>query len=204
MKSTDQVLEIVGNVTRRKILGLLSEEPNYVSQIAKKLNVTQPAILKHLDLLQATGLIGSFWKKNPLGAARKYYKIRDSVDIEIAINPRKFKITSQPRTMSCTKYLEIEEAIGKLTDDMNKAKTMTAKIAKAQELMRVADSLLSCSLYRLDNWNCENCHRIATLRKKASQIVVHVSNGEIEAGLRKLTEAINQLVAGLHQMRRNE
>ena len=197
MKSMDKVLQIVGNETRRRILTLLSEEPHYISQIAKKLDVTQPAILKHLSLLQKADLIESFWRKSPLGAARKYYKICDSVGIEIAINPRDFRVSRRPQRMGCSKYLEVERVIKRLTEEINEAEDVAVKAAKARELMGVADVLLSCVDYERGNWSCENCHRVASLRKEASQIILHVSEGDIEAGLRKLTEAINQLAAGL-------
>ena len=197
VKSMEKVLQIVGNENRRKILSLLSEEPHYISQIAKKLDVTQPAILKHLSLLQKAGLIESFWRKNPLGAARKYFKICDSVGIEVAINPKRFTVARRPERMSCSKYMETERAIKRLTEEMNNAEDVATKAAKARELMAAADSLLSCADYEKGNWNCENCHRVASLRKEAAEIVLHVSNGDIEAGLRKLTETINQLASGL-------
>jgi ArsR family transcriptional regulator len=197
MKSTGEVLEIVGNKTRRRILELLSEEPQYISQIAKKLDVTQPAILKHLAVLEKNALIGSFWKKNPLGAARKYYRICDSVDIEIAIHPKGFKVDERPQKMSCANYLQTERVIKRLNEEINRAKDAATKASKARELMKVADSLLSCVDFKKGNWNCENCQRVTSLRKEASQIVLQVSSGDVEAGLRKLTEAINQLAAGL-------
>lgn len=197
MKSMDKVLQIVGNENRRKILTLLSEDPHYISQIAKKLDVTQPAILKHLSLLQKAGLIESFWRKNPLGAARKYYRICDSVGIEIAINPKDFRVTRCPQRMTCSKYMETERKIKRLTEEINRAGDVDTKAAKARELMEAADSLLSCANHERGNWNCENCHRVASLRKEASQVILHVSSGDVEAGLRKLTETINQLAAGL-------
>jgi len=196
-KSMKTVLHIVGNETRRRILTLLSEEPHYISQIAIKLGVTQPAILKHLSVLQRAGLIESFWKKSPLGAARKYYKICDSVGIEIAINPRDFKVTRRPQRMSCSKYLEMERVIKLLTEEINMAEEVTTKAAKARELTEMADTLLSCEDYEEENWNCRNCRRVASLRKEASQIILHVSRGDIELGLRRLTETINQLLSGL-------
>ena len=197
MKSMDKVLQIVGNETRRRILTLLSEEPHYISQIAKKLDVTQPAILKHLSLLQKAGLIESFWRKNPLGAARKYHKICESVGIEIAINPKDFRISRRPQRMSCSKYLEMDGTIKRLTEEINRAEDVAEKAVKARELMGVVDSLLSCVDYKRGNWNCENCRRVTSLRREASQIILHVSRGDIESGLRKLTEAINQLAADL-------
>jgi len=197
MRSVDNVLQIVGNETRRKILTLLSEEPQYISQIAKKLDVTQPAILKHLGLLERAGLIESFSRKSPLGAARKYYKICDSVGIEIAINPEDFTVTRHPRRVSCPKYLEMEEAIEQLTEEINRAEDLAVKAAKARKLMEIADDFLSCENYEDGNWNCESCHRAASLRREVSQIILHVSRGEIESGLRRLTETINHLVSGL-------
>jgi len=196
-KSMEAVLHIVGNETRRRILTLLSEEPHYISQIAIKLGVTQPAILKHLSVLQRAGLIESFRKKSPLGAARKYYKICDSVGIEIAINPRDFKVTRRPQRMSCPKYLKMEQVIKLLTEEINMAEDLTTKAAKARELTEMADTLLSCEDYEEENWNCTNCRRVASLRKEASQIILHVSRGDIELGLRRLTETINQLLSGL-------
>jgi len=197
MKSMGEVLQIVGNETRRKILTVLSEEPHYISQIAKKLDVTQPAILKHLSILEKAGLIESFWKKSPLGAARKYYRICDSVDIEIAINPEDFRVARRPQRMSCPRYLEIERVMTQLTEEINKAEDVAVKATNAQKLMEMADVLLSCQDYDEKDWNCRNCRRMAFLRKEASQIILHVSRGEVELGLRRLTEAINQLVAGL-------
>ncbi len=197
MNSMEKILQIIGNENRRKILTLLSEEPHYISEIAKKLDVTQPAILKHLSLLQKAGLIESFWRKNPLGAARKYYKICDSVGIEIAINPSGFRVARRPQRMSCSKYMKAEQAIKNLTEDINRAEDVATKAARARELMEATDSLLSCADYEKGNWNCENCHRVASLRKEAAKIVLHVANGDIESGLRKLTETISQLASGL-------
>jgi ArsR family transcriptional regulator len=203
MKSMSQVLGIVGNETRRKILELLSKEPHYISQIAKKLDVTQPAILKHLSILEKAGLIENFWRKNPLGAARKYYRICDSVGIEIAINPKGFKVEKRPQTMSCSKYLEAERAIRQLTEEMNRAENLATKADKARELIRAVDSLLSCTKHKKGDWSCEGCHRVALLRKEAAQIILHVSKGDIEAGLFKLTETINHIAAGLLPMHKH-
>jgi len=197
MRPMGKVLEVVGNETRRRILALLSEEPQYISQIAKKLDVTQPAILKHLAVLEKTGLIESLWRRNPLGAARKYYRICGSVGIDIAIHPKGFRVDERPRKMSCSKYLQTEQVIKQLNEEINRARDVATKVSKANELMRVADSLMLCADFEKGNWNCENCQRVASLRKEASQIILHVSSGDIETGLRKLTETINKLATGL-------
>jgi predicted transcriptional regulator len=197
MEPTDKILQIVGNETRRKILTLLAKEPRYISEIAKILEVTQPAILKHLSILEKAGLIESFWKDSPVGAARKYYRICESVGVEIAINPKSFEVNKQPQKTSCPKYSEIERTIKQQTEEINKAKDLTTKAAKARELMKTADSLLACADFEEGKWNCETCHQVASLRKETSQIILHVSSGDVESGLRKLIDAIVQLSTGL-------
>jgi predicted transcriptional regulator len=193
MEPTDKILQIVGNETRRRILSLLSEEPQYISEIAKKLEVTQPAILKHLSVLEKGGLITSFWKDSPMGAARKYYRICDSIGVEIAINPQGFKINKQPQKTLCPKYSDTEKTINQLTNEINNSKNLTAKAAKARELIKAADTLLACTDFDKGIWNCETCRQVASLRKQTSQIILHVSDGDVESGLRKLVDAMDQL-----------
>ncbi len=197
MKTTEELLEIVGNDTRRKMLTILSEGPCYVSEISKKLNITQPAILKHLSVLEGAGLIEVFWKKNPLGADRKYYKICDSIRIEIAINPQNFKIARKPLMGNCPTSLKKESTIKQLTEEINKASNVATKTAKAEELANIANSLIFCTKYQKESWDCESCHRIALLRKEVSQIVLHVCRGDVDTGLRQLGETIDKLVSGL-------
>jgi len=195
MEHTDQLLKIVGNQTRRRLLTLLSEKPHYIMEISKKLDVTQPAILKHLALLEEAEVIESFQEKSPFGAPRKYYKIRDSVNIEVAIHPRDFKVTKRPVTIECPIFIRVEKEMSMLTDEINKAKEIAEKSAKAQELRDKADFLLSCREYNEENWNCRNCHRIASLRKSVSEVIMHVSKGEISSGLKTLSSIMNQLTS---------
>ncbi len=202
MEPTDKILQIVGNETRRNILRLLSEEPRYISEVSKKLEVTQPAILKHLSILEKAGLIESFWKDSHMGAARKYYRICDSVGVEIDIHPKSFKINKQPQRTTCTKYSEVEQKIKHLTQETNAAKDLATKASKARDLMKAAELLLACTDFEKGKWSCETCHQAASLRKEASEIILHVSEGDVESGLRKLIDAINQLSTGLQPTRK--
>jgi predicted transcriptional regulator len=204
MEPTDKILQIVGNETRRKILSLLSEEPQYISEIAKKLEVTQPAILKHLSILEKGGLITSFWKDSPMGAARKYYQICDSIGVEIAINPQSFKVNKQPQKALCPKYSDTEKTINQLTNEINNSKNLTVKAAKARELIKAADTLLACTDFEKGMWNCETCRRLASLRKQTSQIILHVSDGDVESGLRKLVDTMDQLSDWLQPKRKTQ
>ncbi len=89
----DNVLNILGNDTRRRILYLLSEEPRYFIQLSRDLGISQQAILKHLELLEKNGIIGSYREKSELAApARKYYHLNKSLYLSIGITKDNVKM----------------------------------------------------------------------------------------------------------------
>jgi ArsR family transcriptional regulator len=194
MNTTSELLKIVGNETRRKILSLLSEEPHYILQLSTKLNVTQPAILKHLDILEKIGLIESFEKKSKRGANRKYYKIHDDINLEIVIGPKDFKVIRHLPEKGCTKYLSSKERMEQLTNEINRAEDISVKAAKALELIEEADALLSCSEYSRSDHQCMECRRIASLKRRASEIIIQVSKGDAVKGLQMLSEMLRQII----------
>ncbi|UOY10392.1 metalloregulator ArsR/SmtB family transcription factor [Methanonatronarchaeum sp. AMET6-2] len=81
MKKTENTLDILGNKNRRKILQLLSEKPMYVTEISQKLQTGRKAIIDHLKILENHGLIKSYRQGN-----KKYYKIKNSLILQIIIN----------------------------------------------------------------------------------------------------------------------
>ena len=60
MSSSEKIFEALSSTTRRKILAFVSEAPLTAGEIAEKFNISQPAISKHLSLLEAAGLV---WKE---------------------------------------------------------------------------------------------------------------------------------------------
>ncbi|MGB3315710.1 MAG: metalloregulator ArsR/SmtB family transcription factor [Albidovulum sp.] len=60
MSSPDKVFEALASTTRRKILAYLSEMPLSAGDIAQRFEMSQPAVSKHLALLENAGLV---WKK---------------------------------------------------------------------------------------------------------------------------------------------
>lgn len=95
------ILDILGNDTRRKILTVLSEEPMYFNQLAKKIGIGQQAILRHLQTLEDIGLIETYAEKSDFGAPdRKYYYLDDSFILTISLSEDDFTITKQDITES--------------------------------------------------------------------------------------------------------
>ena len=74
--NTDLILDILGNSTRRKILFVLSKEPLYFNQLSKIVGIGQQSILRHMKILEDSGLIETYTEESNLGAPdRKYYQL---------------------------------------------------------------------------------------------------------------------------------
>lgn len=60
MSSPDKVFEALASTTRRRILAYLSEGPLSAGVVAERFDMSQPAVSKHLSILESANLI---WKK---------------------------------------------------------------------------------------------------------------------------------------------
>lgn len=94
MKSSriDQLLEVVENPLRREILLKLSRESHYPLQLSKELRVSQQAIMKHLKILEESGLVSCKEKKSDIGGPpRKLYTSTKQFSIRIDVGPNIFR-----------------------------------------------------------------------------------------------------------------
>lgn len=73
MNEIDALLSMIENPTRRRILEALVREPHYPFQLARELRVSQPAIVKHLRVLEDGGLVDSYEEHSDKGPLRKVY-----------------------------------------------------------------------------------------------------------------------------------
>jgi len=60
MSSADKIFEALASVTRRRILAYISEAPLSAGDIAARFAMSQPAVSKHLAVLEGAGLV---WKR---------------------------------------------------------------------------------------------------------------------------------------------
>lgn len=60
MSSADKVFEALASLTRRRILAYVAEAPLSAGDIAQRFEMSQPAISKHLSILEGAGLV---WRK---------------------------------------------------------------------------------------------------------------------------------------------
>ena len=82
----EDILDVMGCKTRRNILNLIKEEPRFVSQISRELEVGQKAIIEHLRAMENTGLLNSSFRKIERGRPRKYYDISHDIEFQIFIS----------------------------------------------------------------------------------------------------------------------
>jgi ArsR family transcriptional regulator len=87
------ILDILGNSTRRRILFLLSKEPLYFNQLSKIIGIGQQSILRHMKILEDSGLIETYTQESNLGAPdRKYYHLASTFSMNMAFSKDGFYI----------------------------------------------------------------------------------------------------------------
>jgi ArsR family transcriptional regulator len=96
LADTNVLLDVLGNETRRRILNLISHEPMYFNQLAKEIRTGQQAILRHVKILEDTGLIKSYAERSDLGAPnRKYYRVDSSFNLSISVSNDNFTVRNE-------------------------------------------------------------------------------------------------------------
>lgn len=83
--SKDKLLKLLmalGNQHRLKIIALLSVERHYVSELARKLEVSRPLLYLHLQKLEEVSLVKSTLEISESGKALKFYEL-NSFQIEL-------------------------------------------------------------------------------------------------------------------------
>ncbi len=83
-----ELLDILGNENRRRILQLLSFRPFYFNEIAKRLDVGPKAVIDHLEMLERAGLIECYHDES----RRKYFRIVRNTVLEVAVSPHSYGV----------------------------------------------------------------------------------------------------------------
>ena len=73
MNEMNELLSMIENPTRRRILEVLAIEPHYPLQLSKELGISQPAIVKHLDQMERIGMIRGYQEESRMGPKKTLY-----------------------------------------------------------------------------------------------------------------------------------
>src|ERR671918_536548 len=155
---TNILLDVLGNETRRRILNLISHEPMYFNQLAREIGTGQQAILRHVKILEDSGLIESYAKKSDLGAPnRKYYKVNSSFNLNISVSNDNFTVRNEDieelrykeADILYKKFDELDSIVLHQDDSLNKMMDKNEKTIKAAISGITAKLEIGSNIYEL-------------------------------------------------------
>lgn len=176
--TADTLLDLLGNTTRRKILELLAEEPKYLLQLSKELNVSLPAIQKHLEVLEKKNLITSYQKESDLAAPpRKYYQLKSSLYLSIGITGHFMKIGFNPIEERVTKELpddayKIKEEI----EELKQKKDLGERLKESHRILAQIDEMIR----KFDDIKLSLLSLRHELQQIASQVIMQIGSTILE------------------------
>jgi ArsR family transcriptional regulator len=86
--SLSQLLDVLGNENRRRIVALLETRSCFVTEISEQLSISPKAVIEHLQILEQALII-----THQIGSKRrKYYHISHELDISIQKIPKEHRI----------------------------------------------------------------------------------------------------------------
>ena len=90
MTDIDELLSIIENPTRRRILEYLTREPSYPLQLSKDLGISQQAVMKNLALMEQTGMLMSYPEVSNKGPSRTVYVPKSQFTLMIDLHDNMF------------------------------------------------------------------------------------------------------------------
>ena len=70
-----RILATLANPHRLRVIAALTRERNYVSQLARELNISRALLQVHLRKLEAAGLVSAAIEVSEDGKAMKFYEV---------------------------------------------------------------------------------------------------------------------------------
>ena len=98
-----RVLATLANPHRLRVVAALAAERNYVSQLARELNISRALLQVHLRKLQAAGLVSADIEVSEDGKAMKFYEV---TPFALQLTPQ--TIRSAVRTLRVDRDLDVE------------------------------------------------------------------------------------------------
>ena len=157
-----ELLDILGNENRRRILQLLSFRPFYFNEMAKRLDVGPKAVIDHLVMLERAGLVECYQDQG----RRKYFRIARKTILEIAVSPHSYGV----RAYLSENAPKLQETI---SEDMKPAQNM---------------KLLRDELTLLEEKRCELRGLLTDIESREMEIK-EIASGAAEAFAEDLLES---------------
>jgi predicted transcriptional regulator len=104
----DELLQVLGtlaNPHRLRVVAALTEERNYVSQLARELGISRALLQVHLRKLEAAGLVSADIEVSADGKAMKFYEV---IPFAVLLTPE--VIEAATRTLTAASDLPTSSA----------------------------------------------------------------------------------------------
>ena len=98
-----RVLATLANPHRLRVVAALAEERNYVSQLARELDISRALLQVHLRKLEAAGLVSAAIEVSEDGKAMKFYEV---TPFALELTPQTIMVAA--RTLGAGSDLEAE------------------------------------------------------------------------------------------------
>jgi predicted transcriptional regulator len=171
MTDIDELLSILENPTRRRILEYLTREPSYPLQLSKDLGISQQAVMKNLALMENTGMLMSHPEESRMGPTRTVYEPSRQFTLVIDLHDNMFTarlVSSDGGNAPRKEMAQMDEAVERIREldskieDLDKERTALLEERNSvmawvnQSIREVEDPEQRKELYRRLDEKLEN------------------------------------------------
>ncbi len=140
--NVEEILDLLGNESRRKIIELLTKKPCYVSEISYSLRMAPKVVLEHLEKLEKAGIVRSYEE-----GRRRYYYVDRAISINITLTPHRFSINCYEEK-EC-RNRNVLEAVKNILNELNNFENIDI-FEKMKEVERTFRALHQELIERVD------------------------------------------------------
>ncbi len=142
MTDIDELLSILENPTRRRILEYLTREPSYPLRLSKELGISQQAVMKNLALMESTGMLMSHPEVSDMGPTRTVYAPNQQFTLMIDLHDNMFtaRLISSADGGMDTDIARMDDAIARIKELDSKIEELDRERA---ELLKERNSAMT-------------------------------------------------------------
>ena len=143
--NAEDIVKLLATETKRRILKLLAMEPLTLSELAERLGISQPAVLKHIRELESSGIIKPLEIRDSMGRLRRCYKISKPMRIVMRLDGDSLKIYLREAAPSEEFPKDLEEKIAKLKNGLSEIRSsgsLGEVIYRSTEIIKEIENIL--------------------------------------------------------------
>jgi ArsR family transcriptional regulator len=167
-----ELLDLLGNANRRRILRLLAQRSCYVTEISEFLGVSPKAVIDHLKKLEDAGLVESRTDDRQ----RKYFSIARNVQLEVTVSPYEFGTKSAypaSSRLDITSFRRLNVQIDRTSQNDEHEKT-PAELARDLHELEQLDRELSLVKRWVQGQMADRRERLADQTGEESRLMVDI------------------------------